>query len=347
VRHSFGPTFGFILAAVQAPAVGGCGESSIAGCGPYEVTNQRQVAVNDFVAAIQDGSVTLEECAGLCGVDDWDYLETCSVVIEREDPQAEDSSSGTGGSASDDEDPSTLGVMCRVFGSATFCEGRRHVSWRQVREKRSKTVGCWLAGAAANEAASVHSFRALAQELAETCSAQLVASLRRAARQEVGHARLLAGLAGRRGHRRPRRFFHSMRQRSLLEIAVENAQQGCVNETLAGLIAAHQAQHALDTEIRKAFTVIAREEAEHADTAWALHLELRRSLSPSDRIVLDESLMNAIETLNTVPIDFRLDYSAEVGATAAELGLPTKVIAKRASALLAWVLIGHARNAAA
>ena len=71
--------------------------------------------------------------------------------------------------------------------------------------------------------------------------------------------------------------------RSLLDIACENAIEGCVRETFGALSAAWQARHARDAELALHFKRVARDEARHAALAWAVDAWLCERLTPSQR----------------------------------------------------------------
>ncbi|HTU58459.1 MAG TPA: hypothetical protein VMF89_08495, partial [Polyangiales bacterium] len=159
-------------------------------------------------------------------------------------------------------------------------------------------VGAWYARAAANESGSVHSFRALARELrASRVGARFARRLRQAAREEVRHARSMLREARLRGAAPIRHDFRELTSRSLLEIALENAKEGCVEETWAALVAQFQAVHASDASTRQHFAQIAADETQHAELAWSLHRHLRRELSLTERERLDAQLAAAIDQL--------------------------------------------------
>ncbi|MCL0138103.1 hypothetical protein M2T37_27880, partial [Klebsiella pneumoniae] len=84
------------------------------------------------------------------------------------------------------------------------------------------------------------------------------------------HARMLRKLAAARGGRPGPIAFAPVRERSLLAFAIENAVEGCVNETWAALVAAWQAGHAEGADVRAAYERIAADEARHGDLAWAI-----------------------------------------------------------------------------
>ncbi|HSC88033.1 MAG TPA: ferritin-like domain-containing protein [Polyangiaceae bacterium] len=228
-----------------------------------------------------------------------------------------------------------------------FCEfeqypsppaGRRHITWSERAPVEATGLGAWFARAAADEAGSVGSFRALRRELRRFDFAdELLRRLNQAAREEIAHARLMESRAHRAGARRPAQRFQPLAQRSLFEIALENAREGCVAETFAALEMAHQAQHAADSELRADFERIAREEANHAQLAWELHALYLERLSPGEQEQVTAELSRALASLEMI------ESSAELSSFERRtLGLPS---AAEASALRQQ-LAGELREAA-
>ena len=70
---------------------------------------------------------------------------------------------------------------------------------------------------------------------------------------------------------------------SLLELARDNAVQGCVGETWAALIARHQADAGETVHIREVMRTIAADETEHAELAWAIDAWVQPRLSAEQR----------------------------------------------------------------
>ena len=141
-------------------------------------------------------------------------------------------------------------------------------------------VGIFLAQTAALEAAAVRAFEQLARELATHDAPQsLVARVRKAARDEVLHARLLRKAAADRGCTVPRMRSHRApaMARSLVELAKENAVEGCGRETLGAALLAVQSQRA-EPALRPVFARIAVDELAHAELAWDLQTWLESQL---------------------------------------------------------------------
>jgi hypothetical protein len=141
-------------------------------------------------------------------------------------------------------------------------------------------LGAYLERATYLEAASVVAFGRLAAELqAYGAPEELVAAARAAAVEEEGHAASMCRLAGRAGQGGGDAAAlaglafgrtASATPRSLIDLARENAVEGCVREMLGALIACFQAENAQDPEIRAALKTIAHEETGHARLAFAV-----------------------------------------------------------------------------
>lgn len=139
--------------------------------------------------------------------------------------------------------------------------GRRPAGLEPVAVAARCEVGQWLAGAAHLEAASVHAFRLLGRELAaHGAPRRLVDGARRALRDEARHARITSRLARAHGAVPPPVRVARARRRSLEELAVENATEGCVRETFAAMLAMWQARAAADPAIRDAMAALAPDE---------------------------------------------------------------------------------------
>lgn len=138
------------------------------------------------------------------------------------------------------------------------------------------------------EAASVDAFERLARELAtHGAPARLRKAARRAARDEARHTRVATALAERAGATVPRPRVPRGRVRSLAEIAVENAVEGCVRETFGAAVALAQATSAGDPRVRAAMRPLAADEMRHAELAWCVHrwLEPRLDRAARARVV--------------------------------------------------------------
>jgi hypothetical protein len=171
-------------------------------------------------------------------------------------------------------------------------------------EAAAVTSGCvtghYFATQARLEAASVHAFRVMARELtAHGAPATLVAAAKRAASDEIRHARLTRRLALAHGSRPAPVKVAAARTRSLEEIARENVAEGCVRETFAALVASWQARAAADPAVRELMAGIAVDETRHAQLAWDVHAWLKTKLDRTARRRVSEAKQQSVAELAT------------------------------------------------
>lgn len=157
----------------------------------------------------------------------------------------------------------------------------------------------YLAFARRMEALSVDAFHELESDLARFgAPSALRRACRRAADDEARHANAMARLLEARGvrpapiARRPASSFAS-----LFALALHNERHGVVGETWGALVAAHQAEHAEDEDMRAAMRTIADEEAEHAALSFRIAAWARGRLSEEDVSALDRERQRAFDAL--------------------------------------------------
>ena len=205
-----------------------------------------------------DNAVSAEECSNICigaleeAQEYYDYL--CSCDYQGLNEQNKDV------------------IVCSYYNNC-MVEGRAHADVERVHVGHGKTrKGAWLSKATHSEATSVIAFLQLYQELGTHGAPQdLRMRCLQAAQEEKNHMEMLCTHA-----RNERGIFPELKSistpsRSLFEIAMENAIEGCVNETYAALQAHHQAIHAHEKSIRETFAQIAHDETKHAELAYHLH----------------------------------------------------------------------------
>lgn len=212
------------------------------------------------------------------------------------------------------------------------CTGRRPAGLLESDAAVGAPLGAYFAEMARLEAASVHAFQCLRRELvAHRAPRRLVRAAERAARDEVRHARMTRALAYRYGGGVRGAEVVRGSVRSLAEIAIENAVEGCVREAFGALVATWQAQAAKDLVVRAAMARIARDETRHAALAFDLHAWLHTKLDASTRARVDEAREAALGELVSRRYD---DTPPELRAA---LGLPTgdlsRVLARHMRAL--------------
>jgi hypothetical protein len=148
------------------------------------------------------------------------------------------------------------------------------------------------------EAASVDAFLLLADELAlHHAPRPLLRRLRRAACDEVRHARDVGALARARGGAPMEPRVGKTAPRSLLAIALENAREGCVRETWGAAYGVVQSERAEDDDVRSVMVGIARDELGHAAIAWELAAWLDARLTADERTEVARERATAIAEL--------------------------------------------------
>lgn len=178
------------------------------------------------------------------------------------------------------------------------CEGRRPHGLKEPRNRQRRGLASHLADAAWLEAASVDAFRRLRRELeAHGAPRRLLRAASRSGRDERRHARTTRALARRFGVRVPKVECAPFERRSLFELALENAIEGCVRETWGALVAMHQAERAHDLDVRAAMAGIARDELRHAELAWRIERWLAPRLTSEHRQKLGEARRGAMSQL--------------------------------------------------
>lgn len=198
-----------------------------------------------------------------------------------------------------------LGVVAQCSSAYGICIGGRAPRGFVPGEVRSATApGAHLARMAQLEAASVDSFDALHADLARLrAPRRMLAAVRAAARDEVRHARIVRSLAARFGAGVPPVTVPPATPRSLEEIAIENAREGCVREAFGAAIVALQAARATDARVRRSMGAIARDELEHAALAWDIASWLEPRLDPRARRGVREARLRALRGLRAEMLD--------------------------------------------
>jgi hypothetical protein len=258
--------------------------------------------------------VATSGCLAMSSCPDDDAPKTY-VEIRSPDAGAPDAGSVDGGASGDcltlcgHNDMNSEPLGCEPTNDGTgntsctypaICEGRRPAGLRRGprRAARDSVLGGHFARMAYYEAASVPAFAALERELrAHSAPAELRTLARGAARDEVRHAKLASGLARRFGASATRPRVERRPVRSLLEVAIENAREGCVRETYGALVALWQGRLAEDERVRAAMAEIARDEVKHAALAWAVARWARAKLDRADNARVERERRAAFDEL--------------------------------------------------
>lgn len=215
---------------------------------------------------------------------------------------------------------SPSGVETLTCTYSTRCIGGRAPAGLAALRAPLAGVGGWLAQAAHLERASVPAFEELAGELAlHGAPERLTRAAVRAAADERRHARVVSRLAARRGAETPAMERTSMPPRSLRAMAHDNAIEGCVREAYAALVAAHQAQHAREGDVRAVYSGIAADEARHALLSFAIHDWALGRLAPSDAARVEAQRTGALAAWHASPDPTQEEVRRALGLPGAEL----------------------------
>lgn len=134
-----------------------------------------------------------------------------------------------------------------------------------------------------HEAESVRAFERLARELAHyDAPIELLEAARRAAREEIDHAQRCATMA----NTTVTIACDDLPIRPLVEVAIDNAREGCVGESYAALAAIMQARTEGDPIARAHLIAIATDELGHAALSHAIADWIDAQLSPADRAIV-------------------------------------------------------------
>lgn len=320
-------------------------EVAASGCGADDpCTSEQVIAIGAIPLApyIEDGNLTLAECQILCPMiaspavpDDPSSTSSSTSATTTGDPTGDPTST----TAVDDAAPRTSTILgCATIPASksdircqyeTSCKGGRRPPGlaSEGRSGGDDPIARWFAEVAHLEAASVPAFERLAAELREHhAPAELIAAALRAAVDEARHADRLGAIATRLGGRPSPVELAPPHPRSLVALALENAVEGCVGETWAALLAAHQARAAEDPEIRACMAEVAADEAAHADLAWAIDAWIAPRLSAAERNDVLAARSRAVLALRDPDL---LDEALERRA-----GLPAPASARRLWAAL-------------
>lgn len=263
--------YGLLLAAPLLPVGLACGNGEDCGFGNMTMQGGR-VPLNP------DGTVpTNPSCDGCPEQDDPIPLTYCT--------------------ASKSKTPGQADITCSYM--TCMNDGRRPEGLREALASQSgDALGALFAHAAWLEAASVPAFLRLADELkAHGAPESLVKAARRSAGDEVRHTRAMQALAWRHGATMPDVDLPPFESRSLEEMLLENAVEGCVRETFGAFVAGWQSRTAQDTEVRGTLRTIARDEVRHAELAWAVDAWAQEKLTPAQRQRLLQARQDALRIL--------------------------------------------------
>lgn len=220
---------------------------------------------------VPDDGLSSEECAKVCGGKTTYAYAGCGLLS-----------------------PSTTPIPS--FDCYTCVEGRRPAGY--VAAPLVPSIAGWLAHAADLERVSIDAFQVLHRELSHhDAPAALLERAQRAEADEVRHARALSALARREGATLSSATVGRLEARPLVDIAIENAVEGCIRETYGALVAGWQARHAQRIDIRRVMATTYEDETAHAALAWDVHAWLGERLSDAERARVADAMTAACAEL--------------------------------------------------
>jgi hypothetical protein len=152
--------------------------------------------------------------------------------------------------------------------------------------------------AARLEAASVSAFRRLCRELGRHGAPRALRdAARRAAREEIAHARMVSRLARAFGAAPGPVRTMPLPLRDIETVAIENAIEGCVRETYGALVSFWQARTASSSRVREVYARIAEDELSHAALAWRVADWIEARLPQPARERVRAARAQAVQTL--------------------------------------------------
>jgi hypothetical protein len=185
-------------------------------------------------------------------------------------------------------------------------------------------LGQYLADMTAMETAAITAFYYLSLELkAYDAPAELIARAQQAILEETRHSEMAALLAASFDADMPEVMVDDFCLRSLYEIALENAVEGCVNETFAAACGLWQSEYAQLDVFRKVISHITEEEMGHAELSWKIHQWIMPQLSEVQQEQIRIAQAKAVDSLVS---DFKQESNPVLQQA---FGLPTKDDASR------------------
>lgn len=178
---------------------------------------------------------------------------------------------------------------CRSVPSVSFGSGRVPEGYR------AGVSTAHLSESARLESAAAVAFERLASELeAHHAPRALIEAAKQASEDERRHAALMGAVVMQLGGTYVPYDAPPLRPRPLLDVALENAREGVVNETLGAVLNAHQADHAEGSALRTVYASIAKDELAHARLSIRVHQWLLTQLPSEARVLVTQEMTRAI-----------------------------------------------------
>ncbi len=307
----------------------GCAPSGGCGGGPLSTTT---LSATEACAIAACGAVPSSANVGeLCRLDS--AYESAFMAANPKQPASGFDCSGSADAGSNAPNcPSysaSVSYSCYRDCTGRFTEGQPRADAKgeaRGEDSSADAVARRFADDAYGEACAVAAFLRMERELrAHGAPSSLIAAAARSADEERRHVEVIGALAG----APVRAVADDAPVRSLLELAIENAREGCVREAFGAALAVYRAAHATDEAIARAMASIAEDECRHAELSIAVDRWAASRLDDAANAAIAEARANERRRL----ID---EVSSPMPTALRErLGWPTADVAIALAALVA------------
>ena len=176
--------------------------------------------------------------------------------------------------------------------------GRRPVGLQSAPRQDVTAVADFFARMAHLEGAAVIAFESMVEELEfHQAPSDLVAAAREAVADEVRHHQQMSQLAMRFGASIPEVHAEPFAPRSMFDIALDNAVEGCVRETYGAIVASFQGMRSTDPAVAAVMREVAEDETRHAELSWQLAAWAEARLTETERQRIRAAQRIALEEL--------------------------------------------------
>jgi hypothetical protein len=302
----------------------GCKENSTCTDGPAPPV--LKLAASDACAIIAEPSglwwsrtsVENDSCARACGNGD-NMCDFPTDFIDAYNAANPDAGAGIATDAGPKTCPTAPSVRVACHHD---CTGRR-TDGTAAPSETPTGIPHYLGTSAYLEAVSVVAFDRLAHELsAHGAPEELILRAKRAAKEELEHAHAVWRIAAKFGATAQPEWpsLATTTVRSLLEIATENAVEGCIRETYGAVVGLFRAASATDHDVQNVMRAIADEECSHAELSWDILRWTLSRLEGAERSAVARAMRATRETL-VADITGEMPIAAD---DAARLGIPSR-----------------------
>ncbi len=174
---------------------------------------------------------------------------------------------------------------CEVYSCSFPYEGRGNGEICKTSSGQGGShMARWSARAFHAEASSVAAFLQIRAELKRFgAPSSLQQRCLQASCDEIKHARVMAALTDTLGGTHSELDFGDVPQRSLLDFAIDNVKEGCVNEAYAALCALYQGEVLPESHIKTTLQNIGNDELRHVVLSYDIHRWCMTQLSDEEQ----------------------------------------------------------------